>query len=136
MVDGPTQIKDLDKTDANKALVQNLMNDVLFGQNPDKITDYISTEQYHQHNPMIGDGLAGLNEAFQYLASQNDMFKYTKLHKMLGQGNFVLTMSEGEWHGKPHSFYDLFRVEDGKIVEHWDVIQEIPAEMAHANGMF
>ena len=45
-------------------------------------------------------------------------------------------MSEGEWNGKPQAFYDLFRLTDNKIVEHWDVIQEIPAEMAHKNGKF
>jgi predicted SnoaL-like aldol condensation-catalyzing enzyme len=66
------------------------------------------------------------------------MFKYTKVHKVLGEGNFVLTVSEGEWNGsKKHVFYDLFRMKGGKIVEHWDVIQEIPTEgLAHNNGMF
>ncbi len=134
--DGPTEIKDLDRTAANKDLVENLISDVLMGNNPGKITEYISTEIYHQHNPQIADGLEGVSAAFEYLASQNDMFAYTKVHKVLGQGNFVLTMSEGIWHDKSHAFYDLFRIEDGKIVEHWDVIQEIPAEMAHNNGMF
>lgn len=47
-----------------------------------------------------------------------------------------MTQSEGEIGGAPTAFYDLFRVEDGMIVEHWDVVQEIPAEMAHENGMF
>jgi predicted SnoaL-like aldol condensation-catalyzing enzyme len=66
------------------------------------------------------------------------MFKYTKIHKVLGEGNFVLTVSEGEWNGgKKQAFYDLFRMKEGKIVEHWDVIQEIPTEgLAHNNGMF
>lgn len=135
-VDGPTEIKDLDKTQANKALVTNFMQDVLFGKAPEKITDYISDKQYDQHNPMVKDGLAGLNEALSYLASQNNLFEYHKIHRILGEGNFVLTQSEGRWNGKPQAFYDLFRVEAGKIVEHWDVIQEIPAKMAHANGMF
>jgi predicted SnoaL-like aldol condensation-catalyzing enzyme len=65
------------------------------------------------------------------------MFKYTKIHKVLGEGNFVLTVSEGEWNGKQHAFYDLLRFEDGLAVEHWDVIQEIPGEnLANDNGMF
>ena len=134
--DGPTELKDLDKTEENKVLIDNFLKDILYGANPDKMMDYISTEQYDQHNPAIKDGLAGLGEALNYLASQNDMFVYKKTHKILGEGNFVLSMSEGEWHGKPQAFYDLFRIEHGKIVEHWDVIQEIPAEMAHQNGMF
>ncbi|WP_353776985.1 nuclear transport factor 2 family protein [Winogradskyella sp. 3972H.M.0a.05] len=135
-VDGPTEIKDLDKTEANKTLVQNLMDDVFFGKAPEKITEYISIEQYDQHNPMVKDGLSGLNEALMALAEANNPFIYKKVHKVLGEGNFVLTMSEGEWNQKPTAFYDLFRVENGKIVEHWDVIQEIPSEMAHDNGKF
>jgi len=135
--DGPTTVKDLDKTEVNKALAVSLVEDVLMGKNPSKIGDYISAEDYHQHNPQIKDGLTGIVEAVEYLTSQNNMFKYTKIHKVLGEGNFVLTISEGEWSGKTHAFYDLFRVKDGKIVEHWDVIQEIPTEgLANDNGMF
>ena len=78
----------------------------------------------------------GLNAAIEYLSSQNNMFKYNKTHKVLGEGNFVIVQSEGEWNGKPQAFYDLFRVSNGQLVEHWDVIQEIPEKMAHKNGMF
>ncbi|MFO7679273.1 MAG: nuclear transport factor 2 family protein [Chloroflexota bacterium] len=135
--DGPAAVEDLDKTDANKALAVALIEDMLMGKNPGNITEYISAEQYDQHNPQIKDGLSGIVEAVQYLTSQNNMFKYTKIHKVLGEGNFVLTVSEGEWSGKSQVFYDLFRMKDGKIVEHWDVIQEIPTEgLAHNNGMF
>ena len=136
--DGPKTIEDLNKTETNKALAVALIKDVLMGKNPNKITDYISAKEYHQHNPQIKDGLNGIVEAVQYLTSQNNMFKYTKIHKVLGEGNFVLTVSEGEWNGgKKHAFYDLFRMKDGKIVEHWDVIQEIPTEgLANDNGMF
>jgi len=50
---------------------------------------------------------------------------------------FVLTVSEGEWNGKEQVFYDLFRFENGKAVEHWDIIQEIPTEnLVNENGMF
>jgi predicted SnoaL-like aldol condensation-catalyzing enzyme len=135
---GPTTVEDLDKTEANKALAVSLIEDVLMGKDPSKIGDYISSEAYHQHNPQIKDGLTGIVEAVEYLTSQNNMFKYTKIHKVLGEGNFVLTVSEGEWNGgKKHAFYDLFRMKDGKIVEHWDVIQEIPTEgLAHNNEIF
>jgi predicted SnoaL-like aldol condensation-catalyzing enzyme len=135
--DGPTTAKDLDKTEANKATAKAMVEDILMGKNPEKITDYISAERYDQHNPDIKDGLSGIIEAVQYLTSQNNMFKYTKIHKVLGEGNFVLTVSEGKWGGKNYAFYDLLRFENGKAVEHWDVIQEIPTEgLANENGMF
>ncbi|WP_289029316.1 nuclear transport factor 2 family protein [uncultured Algoriphagus sp.] len=136
--DGPTISEDFDKTEANKKLAISLVEDVLMGKNPEKIGEYISSEEYHQHNPQIKDGLTGIVEAVEYLSSQGNMFKYTRIHKVLGDGNFVLTVSEGEWNGgKKNVFYDLFRMKNDKIVEHWDVIQEIPTEgLAHTNGMF
>jgi predicted SnoaL-like aldol condensation-catalyzing enzyme len=135
--DGPTTAEDLEDTEANKKLAVALVEDVLMGKDPSKITEYISAEEYNQHNPDIKDGLSGIVEAVEYLTAQNNMFKYTKIHKVLGEGNFVLTISEGEWSGKSQVFYDLFRMKDGKIVEHWDVIQEIPTEnLANENGMF
>lgn len=135
--DGSTTLSDLDKSEANKALVTSFINDIPMGKNQQKTAEYISIEQYDQHNPQIKDGLNGLGEFFQYLSSQNIVFKYTKLHKVLGEGNFVLTVSEGELMGKKQVFYDLFRLKNGKIIEHWDVIQEIPTEgLANDNGMF
>ena len=136
-VDGATEIKDLDKTGANKALAVSLIEDVLMGKNPGKIAKYISADKYHQHNPAIKDKLSGIMEAVEALTAQNNMFKYKKIHKILGEGNFVLTVSEGEWSGKAQVFYELLRIEDGKMVEHWDVIQSIPTEnLANSNGMF
>ena len=135
--DGPTVTKDLDKTEEHKAIAKALIEDILMGKNPGNIANYISAEQYHQHNPDIKDGLTGITEAVQYLMANNNMFKYTKIHKILGEGNFVLTVSEGEWNNKQQVFYDLFRFENGKAVEHWDVIQEIPTQgLANNNGMF
>lgn len=135
--DGPTTVEDLDKTEANKALAVSLVEDVLMGKNPNKITDYISAETYHQHNPGIKDGLQGIVEAVEYLTARNNMFQYTKIHKVLGEGNFVLTVSEGQWNNTSNVFYDLFRIENDKVVEHWDVIQPIPTEgLANDNGMF
>lgn len=135
--DGPSEATNLDKTEENKALAKAMVEDILMGKNPDRITDYISTEKYDQHNPQIKDGLSGIIEAVQALTSQNNMYKYTKIHKVLGEGDFVLTVSEGQWNDTTNVFYDLLRFENGKAVEHWDVIQEIPTEgLANENGMF
>jgi predicted SnoaL-like aldol condensation-catalyzing enzyme len=135
--DGPTEATDLDQTEANKALAVALVRDVLMGEDPSRITDYISSESYAQHNPFIADGLEGIVAAVEALTAQDNMFVYTDIHAVLGEGNFVLTVSEGQWNGGTHAFYDLFRMEGGMIVEHWDVIQPVPTEgLANDNGMF
>ncbi|MEM9854966.1 MAG: nuclear transport factor 2 family protein [Pseudomonadota bacterium] len=137
MVDGPTKITDLEQTEANKALAVALVEDVLMGKDPAKITEYISAESYAQHNPAIADGLDGIIAAVEEFTAQGNMFVYTDIHAVFGEGNFVLTVSEGEWSGQTHAFYDLFRMESGMIVEHWDVIQPVPTEgLANTNGMF
>jgi len=136
MIDGPTTITDIDQTEANKALAISIIEDVLMGQNPDNITNYIA-EDYIQHNPGIDNGLAGIQAAVDYLVSIDNMFQYNTIHKVIGEGNFVLTVSEGQWNDTSNAFYDLFRMENGKAVEHWDVIQPIPTEgLANDNGMF
>jgi predicted SnoaL-like aldol condensation-catalyzing enzyme len=72
------------------------------------------------------------------MAKQGIILKYSKTHRILGEGNFVLAISEGHLGGVHSAFYDLFRVENGKIAEHWDVIEPIPAksEWKNTNGKF
>lgn len=64
--------------------------------------------------------------------------KYERVHRVLGEGNFVLVVSEGQFAGRHSAFYDLFRVQDGKIAEHWDTIEAIPlrAQWKNDNGKF
>ena len=136
MIDGSNTISDLDKTEANKNLATSIIQDVLMGQNQGNITNYIA-EDYIQHNPQIDNGLQGIIDAVTYLTSINNMFQYNTIHKVIGEGNFVLTVSEGTWNGTSNAFYDLFRMENGKAVEHWDVIQPVPTTgLANNNGMF
>lgn len=137
LTDGPTEVTDLEETEANKALVTEFAQTVLIGGAFDRIGEYIiGGDAYLQHNPLFGDGLEALGEAFAKLAEEGNAIAYSEVHYVLGEGNFVLTMSEGTFGDTPTAYYDLFRLDDGKIVEHWDVIQEIPAEMAHDNGKF
>lgn len=138
MIDGTAEIKDLDKTEANKTLVQNFVNDILVNGKMDKLQGYYDGDNYIQHNPLIGDGLSGLGKALGEWAKQGITMKYDTVHKVLGEGNFVLVVSEGHLAGKHSSFYDLFRVENGRIAEHWDTIEEIPTKESwkNDNGKF
>ncbi len=137
-IDGETNIKDLDKTETNKALVKAFINDILLGANPSKITDYISTEKYIQHNPGIKDDLSGLGEALKSLAEAGMPLVFEKNHIILGEGNFVLSVSEGIFMKEKVAFYDIFRIENGKIVEHWDTIEKLipESEAKNSNGKF
>ena len=129
---------DLSKTDENKALARQFVTDILVNGEMEKLAPYFDGDQYLQHNPQIGDGLSGLGSALEYMASQGITMSYSKIHQVLGEGNFVLVVSEGKFAGQHTSFYDLFRIENGKIAEHWDVIETIPpqSEWKNDNGKF
>lgn len=138
MTDGPTDVKDIDKTEANKELVAQFVDDILVNGKMEKLAGYFDGDNYTQHNPQVADGLSGLGQALEYMASQGIFMKYNTVHKVLGEGNYVLTISEGTFGEKHTSFYDLFRVENGKIAEHWDVIETIAPkeEWKNNNGKF
>ena len=82
---------------------------------------------------MVADGLNGFGAAMEQMAKDGQSMTYSKVHKVIGEGNFVLTMSEGAIGKDAMAFYDLFRLEDGLIVEHWDVIAPMPAADAKHN---
>ena len=135
-VDGPAEIVDLNKTARNKALVSEFVDAILVSGKMERLAEFIDGENYAQHNSQIADGLSGLHKALETMAKQGITMKYNRVHKVIAEGNFVFTMSEGTLGDAPTAYFDLFRVDNGKIVEHWDVITEIPNEMAHENGKF
>lgn len=136
--DGPSDIIDLDKTEANKAIVSDFVQTVLVNGEFDKMGSFFDGDNYIQHNSAIGDGLSGLGQALEAMAANGITMVYDEKHIVLGEGNFVLVVSEGSFADQPTSFYDLFRVENGKIAEHWDIMETIlPAsEHKHSNGKF
>jgi predicted SnoaL-like aldol condensation-catalyzing enzyme len=137
MIDGPTMVSDLDKTAANKALMQTYMDDLLQGRK-DKFPSYFDGNNYIQHSPLVADNLTGLFAGLQALAQQGLTVKYHRVHKVLGEGNFVLVVAEGSFGDRPSAYYDLYRIENGKIAEHWDTIEPIPprTEWKNPNGKF
>lgn len=134
MIDGATEVKDLDKTEENKAFVRNFVDDILVNGKMEKLAGYFDGDNYIQHNPNIPDQLSGLGATLEALAKQSIFMKYDTIHKVLGEGNFVLVVSEGHFGQDYNAFYDLFRVENGKIAEHWDVIEKIPAKETWKNN--
>jgi len=134
MTDGKTKAKDHHKTEDNKNLVQRFVQEVLIDGKADLASSYFRDDFLIQHNPNIGDGV---QEYLHFMRDEN-IQKYSKIHKVLGEGNFVLVLSEGFYEQIHTAFYDLFRLEDDKIIEHWDVVETIPAPeyRKNDNGKF
>ena len=134
MIDGSTTSTDLAETEENKKLVRQFVDDILVNEKMDKLAAYFNGDNYIQHNPQIPDQLSGLGKALGELAKLGVYLKYDTIHKVLGVGNFVLVVSEGHFGKSYNTFYDLFRVEKGKIAEHWDVIEPFPSKDSWKNN--
>lgn len=136
-IDG-TMEKSCCGTEETRKVVAGFVGDVLRGENPDALTSYYDGDKYIQHNTAIADGLSGLGAALATMAEQGIQMIYNKTHMVLAEGNYGLAVSEGTFAGKPTSYYDLFRVENGKIAEHWDVMETIADKETwqNSNGKF
>ncbi len=92
---------------------------------------------YIQHNPLAADGPEGLKAYIEFMKSELPDFRI-EFKRVLADGDYVVVHG----HAKPtpdargSAVMDIFRLENGKVVEHWDVIQEIPENPANDNGMF
>jgi len=126
-VDGESAVTDLAQTAENKAKVEDFITRALIKGEQVDYTQYINPAKYLQHNPQVADGLEGFGAFMQYLGENEISFYYTDLHMLVAEGNFVFAASEGVFGDKPTAYFDLFRLEDGLIVEHWDVIADMPS---------
>ncbi|NNF68068.1 MAG: hypothetical protein HKM98_11220 [Gammaproteobacteria bacterium] len=139
MVDGIVTATDLEKTDANREIVRAFVNEVLIGCQFEKLPAFIDANSYTEHNPHLSDGLPSLCKTLTAAAKDGEVaFRYEKLHRVLAEGDFVLTACEGVRSKRHTSFYDLFRLSGGKVVEHWDTTESIAprSEWKNENGKF
>ena len=131
-VDGPTEITDLDQTEANKAIVTQMLKECLFrGARAERIHEFIA-QDYIQHNKDVADG----RDPFAALAqAENRALNYDEIVLCVGSGNFVATLCRADWEGQALCQVDIFRLENGKIVEHWDNFEPVP-ETSVNSGKF
>jgi predicted SnoaL-like aldol condensation-catalyzing enzyme len=136
-VDGPTEVLDREKTEANRKLVQTYRETVMVSLRFDRIEEFMEGARYAQHASQIGDGIARLRERIASVAKEGGQLNITP-RRFVAEGNFVLVLSEGDLPSGPTALYDLFRIENGKIVEHWDVLTPIPPRdhWKNSNGPF
>ncbi|MEM7014447.1 MAG: hypothetical protein AAF585_23550, partial [Verrucomicrobiota bacterium] len=135
MLDGTVEITDLDRTEENRAFVRSFVEEILIGNQVERLDEFVSAERFTEHNSRLEDGLDALREE---LSNNPTDRKYEKIHRLLAEGSFALCVSEG-YRGDVHtSFYDLFRVAEGMIVEHWDTVEAVPprSEWVNDNGKF
>jgi len=138
MVDGPTEANDHELTETNRKLVRSFVETVLVGGQLDNLGSYFNGNTYTEHNPRIANDLAMLRAELEAMENGRRLIDYQRVHRVLAEGSFVLCVSEGYFAGKHSSFYDLFRVAGGKLVEHWDTTERIAPrdEWKNDNGKF
>jgi len=137
MVDGPVEVVDLDRALPNKLLVEDFVRTVLIGSDASALTKFLHDDSLIEHNPHGSDGGDSLRAVLR-AASDTACVRHQRLHRVIGEGNFCLTLSEGLVEGQHSAIFDLFRVAEAKIVEHWDVTEPIPArsDWKNDNGKF
>ncbi len=133
-IDGPTEIKDLEQTEANKTLVRQLIKDALMpGGDPQKLDQYISKDQYIQHNKDEEDGF---QKIFDLANQPNRPLNYMDIVLVVGQGNFVATLCKANWNdgqiNQDYAQVDIFRIENGRVVEHWDNVEPVPEDSVNS----
>lgn len=137
MVDGPTEATDPTLTEANRDLVRDFVETVLIRRNLEKLSRYVN-DALIQHNPDLGDGIGALRASLEAMSGREPVVRYERIHRVLAEGCFVLSVCEGFLEGVHTSFYDLFRVQEGNLAEHWDTREAVPApsEWKNSNGKF
>ena len=124
MTDGPAAVTEPDQTASSRSLVEGFVDLIMMGRNRSRIGWFFDGDRFIQHNPLIADGVSGLGEAIQTGVWAAVV---ERTHHILAEGEFVFTHGEGISHGNPTVFCDLFRVQDGKLAEHWDVVCAKPS---------
>ncbi len=124
------------RPEANKSTVMAFYEAAINGKDFEAAAKFIG-ERYVQHNPLIADGIDGFKTFVGYLQATFPKLR-AEIKRIFADGDFVIVHTHGvrEPGQRGSAIVDIFRLEDGKIVEHWDVMQPIPENASNQNGMF
>jgi len=122
--------------DANAQLVLDLFNKVLIPMDSSLVDDFIAAD-YLQHSSLAEPGRDALKRWLDFVRVESPQATQ-KIYRIFAEDDHVITHQHViRWRGDTgFAVCDIFRIEDGKIVEHWDVLQEIPASPVNPNSMF
>ena len=122
--------------EANKKVVQEFYHFLINKKDFESASKYIGN-RYVQHNPLVADGPEGLKAFVEFLKSNYPNAK-SEIKRIFADGDYVIIHVHSVRIPKTRgrAIFDLFKLENGKIVEHWDAIQDIPESSANPNGMF
>lgn len=137
-LDGETQIFPSENNEENREIVTSFFKKTLIGGDYNGFKDYAQGNHFLQHSPDIGDGIEAVIDFLNKIRNEGQGLVYSKIHHTIADGQFVLTHSEGSISGSRHAYFELWRVENGKIVELWDAIPAVPEDehAVHSYGVF
>ncbi|WP_147693710.1 nuclear transport factor 2 family protein [Vogesella mureinivorans] len=124
------------REDANKALVLAFYDAAFSKLDAEQAATYLAPG-YIQHNPEVANGIAPLQDYVRWIRANTPQSR-ASIKRVLADGDLVMlhVHSQDKPGERGVAVVDIFRVADGKIAEHWDVIQPVPAQDANGNGMF
>ena len=126
-----------DKAERNIRNVHGLYEMAFNDGQPRRATELFVGDHYIQHNPLVGDGIEPFVDYFERMAREHPT-KRLEIKRTFTDGDFVILHCYQHWpDDQDYAGMDIFRCdENGKVVEHWDVLQVIPPGSANSNGMF